>query len=89
MGTIRIKRVITDLLQRAQQLTSPLKNSSLVTPGGWPIKRPCPESPDQAESKELQNEKPRVFISYSRKDIGFIAQLNAALEMRGIDTLID
>src|ERR1700683_5562886 len=33
--------------------------------------------------------KPRVFISYSRKDIAFADRLDAALKTRGFDPLID
>ena len=33
--------------------------------------------------------KPRVFISYSRKDMEFAERLEAALKARNIDTLID
>lgn len=38
---------------------------------------------------ELEKETTKVFISYSRKDLGFVMELKTALEMRGINALID
>jgi len=89
MGMIRMKRAIDDLLQRVQQLKSPLKNRRPVTTGDRPLTKPDHGGGNPTESKALHNEKPRAFISYSRKDIPFISQLDSALEMRGIETLID
>jgi hypothetical protein len=38
---------------------------------------------------ETDKSKAKVFISYSRKDIAFADQLDAALKARGFETLID
>jgi TIR domain-containing protein len=32
---------------------------------------------------------PKIFISYSRKDVAFVDQLDAALKARGFERLID
>src|SRR3954462_11753450 len=36
-----------------------------------------------------QGSKAKVFLSYSRKDIAFVDQLDAALKARGLEPLID
>jgi hypothetical protein len=38
---------------------------------------------------ETGKSKAKVFISYSRKDMAFADQLDAALKARGFETLID
>src|SRR5215472_15277077 len=44
---------------------------------------------DAAIGENGQQSKARVFISYSRKDMAFADRLEAALEMRGFEPLID
>ena len=44
---------------------------------------------DGAVAETTDQPKPRVFISYSRKDIAFADQLEAALKARGFEPLID
>ena len=76
MGTSRIQRAIAALLQR-------------VSLKGWSTPRTAFKQLNREQAKEPDGEKIRVFISYSRKDMGFVDRLNIALEARGIDTLID
>jgi formylglycine-generating enzyme required for sulfatase activity len=44
-----------------------------------------------ADSEPATNGEPkgRIFVSYSRKDVAFVDQLEAALKARGFETLID
>jgi hypothetical protein len=42
--------------------------------------------PDDTKSSDL---KPRIFISYSRKDMDFVDRLEVALKARGFEPLID
>jgi hypothetical protein len=43
-----------------------------------------------ASAQEInQTSQAKVFISYSRRDIAFADQLDAALKMRGFEPLID
>jgi len=44
---------------------------------------------DAAVRQSDQQPKAKVFISYSRKDIAFVDQLDAALKARGFEPLID
>ncbi|RWO49212.1 toll/interleukin-1 receptor domain-containing protein, partial [Mesorhizobium sp.] len=44
---------------------------------------------EDRKTESLETQAPKVFISYSRRDIGFVDQLQAALDDHGIDTLVD
>jgi hypothetical protein len=44
---------------------------------------------DVAVAEGNKDLKAKVFISYSRKDLGFADRLEAALKVRGFDPLID
>src|SRR5437016_3094730 len=46
-------------------------------------------SSDVAVAESEQVSRAQVFISYSRKDIAFVDQLDAALKARGFEPLID
>jgi hypothetical protein len=41
------------------------------------------------ESQKIEDKKPRVFISYSRKNIEFVDRLQATLKGRGIEAFVD
>src|SRR5947209_10059447 len=45
--------------------------------------------PDPAKQGSTQQPKAKVFISYSRKDLSFADQVEAALKARGFEALID
>jgi tetratricopeptide (TPR) repeat protein len=45
--------------------------------------------PPAPTPQAASDEAARVFVSYSRKDLGFVDRLDASLRARGIETLID
>src|SRR3984893_18275362 len=44
---------------------------------------------DATAQQSVQSAKPKVFISYSRKDLAFADRLEAALKTRGFEPLMD
>jgi hypothetical protein len=46
-------------------------------------------SSDAAVAEGKHQSRAKIFISYSRKDIAFVNQLDAALKARGFEPLID
>ncbi|MFM7170385.1 MAG: hypothetical protein ACKOYH_05975, partial [Cyanobium sp.] len=63
-GRIIVNSILTNLLRRARELSTSLRASGLITPCGWPSKRPRQKGFDPGNPMELEIETTKVFISY-------------------------